>query len=411
MACSRLPRACLFASLFGVATSLVGPAPAFRHARSPVVRSVLAEPSVASPADLAKDFDLKAYFAKKVAAVEKALDESLTCTTPETKIIVESMRCAPRPRAPPSAPARPDPARGRRGRPVSGAAAAAPAPSAAARLPPPRARRAEPDPPTPNRYSLLAGGKRVRPVMCIAACEMFGGTEAMAMPTAVAIEMIHTMSLIHDDLPAMDNDDLRRGMPTNHVIYGDDVAILAGDALLSTSFEHCAVGSTAEGIPAERIVETIRRLGEAVGAVGLAGGQVMDLECEAKSGVSLEELTWIHTHKTAKLLEVSVAAGAVLAGAAKDDVRQCETYANDIGIAFQVADDILDVTATSEMLGKTAGKDEDTDKTTYPKLMGLDGARAEADRLYSEAIDSLAPYGEKAVPLIAIAKYIVERQN
>ena len=231
------------------------------------------------------------------------------------------------------------------------------------------------------------------------------------MPTAVAIEMIHTMSLIHDDLPAMDNDDLRRGMPTNHVIYGDDVAILAGDALLSTSFEHCAVGSTAEGIPAERIVETIRRLGEAVGAVGLAGGQVMDLECEAKSGVSLEELTWIHTHKTAKLLEVSVAAGAVLAGAAKDDVRQCETYANDIGIAFQVADDILDVTATSEMLGKTAGKDEDTDKTTYPKLMGLDGARAEADRLYSEAIDSLAPYGEKAVPLIAIAKYIVERQN
>ena len=247
--------------------------------------------------------------------------------------------------------------------------------------------------------------------MCIAACEMFGGTEAMAMPTAVAIEMIHTMSLIHDDLPAMDNDDLRRGMPTNHVIYGDDVAILAGDALLSTSFEHCAVGSTAEGIPAERIVETIRRLGEAVGAVGLAGGQVMDLECEAKTGVSLEELTWIHTHKTAKLLEVSVAAGAVLAGASKDDVRQCETYANDIGIAFQVADDILDVTATSEMLGKTAGKDEDTDKTTYPKLMGLDGARAEADRLYSEAIDSLAPYGEKAVPLIAIAKYIVERQN
>ncbi|KAH8046597.1 hypothetical protein JL721_12358 [Aureococcus anophagefferens] len=322
-------RACLFASLFGVATSLVGPAPAFRHARSPVVRSVLAEPSVASPAELAKDFDLKAYFAQKVAAVEKALDESLTCTTPETKIIVESMR-----------------------------------------------------------YSLLAEGKRVRPVMCIAACEMFGGTEAMAMPTAVAIEMIHTMSLIHDDLPAMDNDDLRRGMPTNHVIYGDDVAILAGDALLSTSFEHCAVGSTAEGIPAERIV--------------------MDLECEAKSGVSLEELTWIHTHKTAKLLEVSVAAGAVLAGAAKDDVRQCETYANDIGIAFQVADDILDVTATSEMLGKTAGKDEDTDKTTYPKLMGLDGARAEADRLYSEAIDA-APYGGPCPS--SPSPSIVERQN
>ncbi|KAH8072750.1 hypothetical protein JL721_3396 [Aureococcus anophagefferens] len=359
---------------------LVGPAPAFRHARSPVVRSVLAEPSVASPAELAKDFDLKAYFAKKVAAVEKALDESLTCTTPETKIIVESMRCAPRRARRAHGPTRPGARRRRR----------LPAPRRPRRRrrppPAPAAARAEPNPRRPQQVLAARQGKRVRPVMCIAACEMFGGTEAMAMPTAVAIEMIHTMSLIHDDLPAMDNDDLRRGMPTNHVIYGDDVAILAGDALLSTSFEHCAVGSTAEGIPAERIVETIRRLGEAVGAVGLAGGQVMDLECEAKSGVSLEELTWIHTHKTAKLLEVSVAAGAV-------------------------ADDILDVTATSEMLGKTAGKDEDTDKTTYPKLMGLDGARAEADRLYSEAIDSLAPYGEKAVPLIAIAKYIVERQN
>ena len=303
-------------------------------------------------ASTATGFDLAAYMEDKRVYTESALDASLSSSCKETDLIIESMR-----------------------------------------------------------YSLMAGGKRVRPMLCFAACEMFGGSMEVASPTAVGLEMIHTMSLIHDDLPAMDNDDLRRGMPTNHVIYGDDVAILAGDALLSTSFEHCAVGSTAEGIPAERIVETIRRLGEAVGAVGLAGGQVMDLECEAKSGVSLEELTWIHTHKTAKLLEVSVAAGAVLAGAAKDDVRQCETYANDIGIAFQVADDILDVTATSEMLGKTAGKDEDTDKTTYPKLMGLDGARAEADRLYSEAIDSLAPYGEKAVPLIAIAKYIVERQN
>ena len=303
-------------------------------------------------ASTATGFDLAAYMEDKRVYTESALDASLSSSCKETDLIIESMR-----------------------------------------------------------YSLMAGGKRVRPMLCFAACEMFGGSMEVASPTAVGLEMIHTMSLIHDDLPAMDNDDLRRGMPTNHVIYGDDVAILAGDALLSTSFEHCAVGSTAEGIPAERIVETIRRLGEAVGAVGLAGGQVMDLECEAKSGVSLEELTWIHTHKTAKLLEVSVAAGAVLAGASKDDVRQCETYANDIGIAFQVADDILDVTATSEMLGKTAGKDEDTDKTTYPKLMGLDGARAEADRLYSEAIDSLAPYGEKAVPLIAIAKYIVERQN
>lgn len=222
---------------------------------------------------LADDFDLPAYFSKKVAAVERALDESVPSSSCETAKIVESMR-----------------------------------------------------------YSLLAGGKRVRPVMCIAACEMFGGTEAMAMPTAVAVEMIHTMSLIHDDLPSMDNDDLRRGKPTNHVVYGEDVAILAGDALLSTSFEHCARASVEARVPAERVVEVIRRLGEAVGAVGLAGGQVMDLECEAKSDVSLQELTWIHTHKTAKLLEVSVAAGAVLAGAPSHDVAKCETFANDIGL-------------------------------------------------------------------------------
>jgi len=301
---------------------------------------------------LADAFDLKAYFGEKVAKIEAALDASIQQTCPETKKIVESMR-----------------------------------------------------------YSLLAGGKRVRPVMCLAACEMFGGSEEQAMPTAVAIEMIHTMSLIHDDLPAMDDDDLRRGAPTNHVIYGDDVAILAGDSLLSTSFEHCAAGSTEAGVEAKTIVECVRRLGEAVGAVGLAGGQVMDLECEAKQGVTLQELTWIHTHKTAKLLEVSVATGALLGGANGRDVKQCETFANDIGLAFQVADDILDVTATSEALGKTAGKDLDSDKTTYPKLMGLDGARAEAERLYQEALDSLAPYGERAVPLIAIAKYIVERNN
>lgn len=301
---------------------------------------------------VAKDFDLKAYFKQKVASVERALDESLESTTPETAKIIEAMR-----------------------------------------------------------YSLMAGGKRIRPVLCIAACEMFGGTEAMAMPTAIAIEMIHTMSLIHDDLPSMDDDDLRRGKPTNHVVYGEDVAILAGDALLSTSFEHCARGSSEARVPAERIVEVIRRLGEAVGAVGLAGGQVMDLECEAKTDVSLEELTWIHTHKTAKLLEVSVAAGAVVAGASLSDVQNCETFANDIGLAFQVADDILDVTASTEALGKTAGKDIDADKTTYPKLLGLDGARAEAARLYEEALQSIAPYGDAATPLMAIAKYIVERES
>lgn len=259
------------------------------------------------------------------------------------------------------------------------------------------------------KYSLMAGGKRIRPVLCLASCEMFGGDDSIAMPTAVALEMIHTMSLIHDDLPAMDDDDLRRGKPTNHVLYGEDVAILAGDALLSTSFEHVAAHT--KGIPAERTVEVLRRLGTSVGAYGLAGGQVMDLECENKEGVTLQDLEWIHMHKTAALLKVSVAAGAILAGASKEDVANCELYAEKIGLAFQIADDILDVTATSEQLGKTAGKDEDTNKTTYVKLLGLEQSKKEADRIVTEAKQALSKYGERAAPLLAIADYIVARKN
>ena len=260
------------------------------------------------------------------------------------------------------------------------------------------------------RYSLLAGGKRIRPIMCIAACEMFGGTEEMAMPTAVAIEMIHTMSLVHDDLPAMDDDSLRRGVPTNHVVYGEDIAILSGDALLSEAFQHCAA-NTPKSVPAERIVEVIRRLGQSVGPVGLAGGQVMDLQCEGKEGVTLDQLRWIHAHKTAALLQVSVACGALLAGATPKDIEAMDTYALDVGLAFQVADDILDCTASTEDLGKTAGKDEEVEKTTYPKLLGLEESKAEAQRLVDEAIKVLEPYGDKAAPLLGIADYIIARKN
>jgi geranylgeranyl diphosphate synthase, type II len=155
------------------------------------------------------------------------------------------------------------------------------------------------------RYSLMAGGKRIRPILCLAVCEMFGGSEAACMPTAVALEMVHTMSLIHDDLPSMDNDELRRGKPTNHVLYGEPVAILAGDSLLSTSFEYIATHT--KGVPAERVVEVLRRLGSSIGPLGLAGGQVQDLECENKPGVTIKELEWIHMHKTASLLKVSTA--------------------------------------------------------------------------------------------------------
>mmetsp|Transcript_22942 Transcript_22942/g.37272 ORF Transcript_22942/g.37272 Transcript_22942/m.37272 type:complete len:341 (-) Transcript_22942:137-1159(-) len=260
-------------------------------------------------------------------------------------------------------------------------------------------------------YSLMAGGKRIRPVLCIAACEMIGGTQDMAMPTAVALEMIHTMSLIHDDLPSMDNDDLRRGKPTCHVIYGEDVAILAGDSLLSTSFEHVARETPGDKVSADKIVDVIARLGKSVGAEGLAGGQVMDLECEGKPGTTLDDLKWIHIHKTATLLQVAVASGAVLGGATPEEVAACEKFAMDIGLAFQVADDILDVTASSEDLGKTAGKDEATDKTTYVKLMGLEGSKKYARELIDEAKECLAPFGDRAAPMLAIADYIVDRKN
>eukprot|EP00466_Bigelowiella_natans_P016548 jgi/Bigna1/53420/estExt_Genewise1Plus.C_190127 len=261
------------------------------------------------------------------------------------------------------------------------------------------------------RYSLMAGGKRIRPVLTIAACEMFGGRKQEdCMAAAVATEMIHTMSLIHDDLPSMDNDDLRRGMPTSHVKYGEDIAILAGDALLSESFAHMAK-ETPKSIPAERIVKVIQILGDAVGPVGLAGGQVMDLDCEGKSGVTQDELQWIHRHKTGALLRAAVASGAVIGGATPEQVESCITYAEKIGLAFQVADDILDCTASAEELGKTAGKDEATDKTTYVKLLGLDGARQEAKRLAAEAVGALEPFGEKADVLRVLAGYIVNRGN
>ena len=299
---------------------------------------------------VAMNFDLGAYMEEKRVYTEAALDASLKSTCKETDLIIESMR-----------------------------------------------------------YSLMAGGKRVRPMLCFAATEMFGGSLEVAKPTAVALEMIHTMSLIHDDLPAMDNDDMRRGKPTNHVLYGDDVAILAGDAMLSESFAH--VARETKGVPAERVVKVLGILGDCVGALGLAGGQVLDLKSEGQAGVTMETLTWIHTHKTAALLKAAVASGAVLAGASDDDVKKCEEYALKIGLAFQVADDILDIEASSEDLGKTAGKDLETDKTTYPKLLGLERSKEVAQELVDDAKAAIAEYGDSAAPLNGLADYIIARKN
>lgn len=263
------------------------------------------------------------------------------------------------------------------------------------------------------RYSLLAGGKRIRPVLCLAAYEMFAGAdgdrEGAAMPSALAVEMIHTMSLIHDDLPAMDDDDLRRGRPTCHVVYGEDTAILAGDALLAYAYEY--VARETKGVDPTRIVRVIRLLGECVGAEGLAGGQVMDLEAEGRENVSVEDLTWIHTHKTAALLRVSVAIGAILGGADDADVERVSNFAVKTGLAFQIADDVLDCTQSSEVLGKTAGKDVEAGKATYPALMGIDGARKQAERLIREAKECLEPYGARADSLLGLAEFIIKRAN
>lgn len=292
------------------------------------------------------DFDLSAYLAERRQRVEVALDQAVPMQYPET--LYESMR-----------------------------------------------------------YSLLAGGKRLRPILCLAACELVGGDPAVAIPTACALEMIHTMSLIHDDLPSMDNDDYRRGRLTNHKVYGEDVAILAGDALLTYAFEYVATAT--QGAAPERVLRVVAGLGKAVGGEGLVGGQIVDLASEGNPDTTLETLTYIHNHKTAALLEISVTSGAILAGAADDQVQHLRDYAQRIGLAFQIVDDILDITSTAETLGKSVGKDVAAQKATYPKLWGLEESRRQADQLIESAKAALDGFGPANRPLLAIADYIVAR--
>jgi geranylgeranyl diphosphate synthase, type II len=259
------------------------------------------------------------------------------------------------------------------------------------------------------RYSLLAGGKRLRPILTIASCELLGGTSEMAMATACAMEMVHTMSLIHDDLPAMDNDDYRRGKLTNHKVYGEDIAILAGDGLLAYAFEHIAKATT--GVPIERILQAVIHLTHASGAAGLVGGQVVDLESEGKSDVTLETLGYIHAHKTGALLESCVVCGGIIAGGSATDLERLSRYAQNIGLAFQIIDDILDITATSEELGKSAGKDLEAEKATYPKLLGIEESQRQATELVTVAKTTLEVYGAAAAPLQALADFITDRRN
>ena len=255
------------------------------------------------------------------------------------------------------------------------------------------------------RYSLFAGGKRLRPILCIAAAEACGGAASRAIPSACAVECIHTYSLIHDDLPCMDNDDFRRGKPTSHKVFGEGVAVLAGDALLTIAFEILA---QAKDSPRHRMPALVRELADASGSRWLIGGQVADLEGEGKK-IDGAQLKFIHQSKTAALLTASIRLGAMSANATKKQLDCLTTFGRSLGLAFQVIDDILDVTQTSEKLGKSAGKDVAAQKATYPAIFGLEKSRREAGRLTNAALTALKPFGEKAATLRGIADYLLQR--
>ncbi len=256
------------------------------------------------------------------------------------------------------------------------------------------------------RYSLFAGGKRLRPVLTLAAAEACGGGLRRAVPAACAVECIHTYSLIHDDLPCMDDDDLRRGRPTSHKVFGEGVAVLAGDGLLTIAFEILA---QAAPTPRYSTAALIRELASASGSQWLIGGQVADLEGEGKK-VDGPGLKYIHRCKTAALLTASIRLGAMGANATPARLAALTAFGQALGLAFQVIDDILDVTQTTEKLGKTAGKDMAATKATYPAIFGLDRSRKEARRLTAAAHTSLKPFGKNAATLRALADYLLARE-
>ena len=257
------------------------------------------------------------------------------------------------------------------------------------------------------RYSVFAGGKRIRPVLCLESARMFTQNMDAAIQAGCAIEFIHTYSLIHDDLPALDNDDLRRGKPTNHKVFGEAIAILAGDALLTLAFETLAKSP----LEAERRVRVITEIAAAAGTVnGMVGGQVADVEAGGKP-VSADALEYIHRSKTAALIRASIVAGAIAGGAADADVERLRRFGDNIGWAFQVVDDLLDVEESSTALGKTAGKDQAQKKATYPALYGIEKSRTIATDLEAKAIAELAPYGERAARLRQLCEFLVARRS
>ncbi len=257
------------------------------------------------------------------------------------------------------------------------------------------------------KYSAEAGGKRLRPTLMAASCESYGGDMENIIPAAAALEMIHTYSLIHDDLPAMDNDDIRRGKPTNHIQFDEATAILAGDGLLTYSFEIVASHlSVSDG----QKVDLMRRLAEAAGPKGMVAGQVLDMQAENKEA-KLEELEQIHTLKTGQLLRYAVVAGAMIGGADSRQITALEEYAYYLGLIFQVQDDILDVQGDPELIGKPVGSDETNLKSTYPKLLGLDGARKQKEMYLQKAKLALHEAGVESSVLVEITDYFGNRDH
>jgi geranylgeranyl diphosphate synthase, type II len=264
------------------------------------------------------------------------------------------------------------------------------------------------------RYSLMAGGKRLRPVLALAACEAVGGALEAALGLACAIEMIHTYSLVHDDLPCMDDDDLRRGRPTNHKVFGEAIATLAGDGLLTDAFKVLAssvssAGSSRPPLSAQALLETIAELAEAAGSAGMVGGQVIDLLGEGQA-MELEQLEYLHSKKTGALFVAAVCGGGRLGGATPAQLTSLREYAQALGLAFQVIDDLLDVESSAEAMGKRTNKDEARGKATYPSLIGVERSRNLARELVTNAEAALAGFDHRADPLRLLAAFAVERK-
>ena len=261
-------------------------------------------------------------------------------------------------------------------------------------------------------YSLLAGGKRLRPVLTLSWAGMLGGNADAVMPFAASLECIHTYSLIHDDLPAMDDDDLRRGRPSNHKQFDEATAILAGDGLLTEAFGLMSAASIVKGLPAPHVLRAIAVLAAAAGAGGMVGGQAVDMEFTGRSGVPLEELREMHAMKTGALITAACECGAILAGADEKDVENGREFGRAVGVAFQIVDDVLDVVGDTATLGKPAGSDEAMGKATYPSLVGLDRSKELAAGYVETALERLEPYaGAEKEFLSGLARYIVDRVN